>query len=468
MSFKNFALTSELLLALKELGYTIPTPIQLQAIPEILSGNDVMALAQTGTGKTAAFTVPMLHLLNAKHDATKTMRQVRALVLTPTRELAAQVGQSVRNYGVHLKLRSEIVFGGVNITPQIKKLQRGTDIIIATPGRLIDLIDQQEVTLSKVEIFVLDEADRMLDMGFIKDVKKIIALLPKKRQNMLFSATLSKDIQQLAKSILHNHKLIEVANRNIATDLVTQVVYHVDQKRKRELLSFLIGSNNWKQVLVFTRTKHHANKLCEQLIADGLSAAALHGNKSQGARTRALEEFKTGKTRILVATDIAARGIDIEQLPYVINFELPNVAEDYVHRIGRTGRAGNPGNAISLVCMDELHLLRDIEKLTKKTISKDVIAGFEPDVNIRAGSQKERVSKFNSRNKSHTRSGELLHKKTSSRTRPTKNERAKPARASSGERSKPVSAASNDRRNARHTSFKARRKSRDRSKELDD
>ncbi len=382
MSFQSFQLAPEILQAIQELGHTQPTPIQQQAIPVILNGTDVMALAQTGTGKTAAFTLPLLQLLNSKQDHTAQSRQVRALILTPTRELAAQVGESVRNYGRNLTLRSEIVFGGVNITPQIRKLQRGTDIIIATPGRLLDLVNQRVVNLSHVEILVLDEADRMLDMGFIHDVKKIFALLPKKRQNMLFSATLSTEIQTLANTILRNHKLIEVASRNVSTELVTQLVYQVDQKRKRELLSYLIGFNNWQQVLVFTRTKHNANKLCAQLIEDGLTAAAIHGNKSQGARTRALEEFKSGKIRILVATDIAARGLDIEQLPYVINYELPNIAEDYVHRIGRTGRAGKSGNAISLVCSSEAEYLRDIEKFTKKTIAKKILPGYEPDQTI--------------------------------------------------------------------------------------
>lgn len=414
MSFKNFTLAPELLRAVHDLGHTTPTPIQSQAIPEIINGYDVMALAQTGTGKTAAFTLPMLHILHNTNNPTNTMRQVRALILTPTRELAAQVGESVRNYSAHLTLRSEIIFGGVSITPQIKKLNRGTDIIVATPGRLLDLVSQRAVNLSKVEILVLDEADRMLDMGFINDVKKILALLPKKRQNMLFSATLSKEIQGLANSLLHNHKLIEVASRNITTTLVTQVVHPVDKNRKRELLSYLIGFHNWKQVLVFIRTKHHANKLCEQLIEDGLTAAALHGNKSQGARTKALAEFKSGKIRILVATDIAARGIDIEQLPYVVNFELPNVAEDYVHRIGRTGRAGMTGNAISLVCIDELSLLRDIEKFTKKTIAKEIIPGYEPNHAIQAEPIQNRVNRSRAPKSTYQRAATSHNKNTKS------------------------------------------------------
>lgn len=384
MSFQELGLTPEILRAVTEQGYTKPTHIQQQAIPVILRGTDIIGLAPTGTGKTAAFTMPILQILTANASPNPTRRVVRALILTPTRELAAQIGENVRNYGKHLRLRSEVIFGGVNINPQIDKLQRGTDIIIATPGRLLDLINQKVVDLSRVEILVLDEADRMLDMGFIRDIKKIIGLLPRKKQNMLFSATLSAEIQAIADSLLLNPKIIEVAKRNVTTTLVQQVVYPVDKKRKRELLSFMIGSKNWQQVLVFTRTKHGANNLCEQLIEDGLTAAAIHGNKSQGARTRALADFKSGKIRVLVATDIAARGIDIDHLPYVINFDLPNVPEDYVHRIGRTGRAGNTGIAISLVCIDDHSFLRDIEKLIKVAIPQEVIKGYEPDRSIKA------------------------------------------------------------------------------------
>jgi ATP-dependent RNA helicase RhlE len=385
MSFQDLGLSPEILRAVTEQGYSEPTQIQREAIPVALKRMHIMGLAPTGTGKTLAFTVPILQLLSANNTAANSgRRMIRSLILTPTRELAAQVAESVRAYGKHLNLRSEVIFGGVNINPQIDKLRRGTDIVIATPGRLLDLINQRVVDLSKVEILVLDEADRMLDMGFIHDVKKIIALLPRAKQCMLFSATLSGEIQGIADSLLVNPKIIEIAKRNVTTTLVDQVVYPVDKGRKRELLSFMIGSRNWKQVLVFTRTKHGANKLCEQLAEDGLSAAAIHGNKSQGARTRALAEFKSGKVRVLVATDIAARGIDIDNLPYVVNFDLPNVPEDYVHRIGRTGRAGNTGMAVSLVCIDEHPLLKDIERVTKKTIAQVVVAGYEPDRSIKA------------------------------------------------------------------------------------
>ncbi|MCW9032130.1 MAG: DEAD/DEAH box helicase, partial [Gammaproteobacteria bacterium] len=306
------------------------------------------------------------------------------LVLTPTRELAAQVHESVQTYGRHLPLKSAVVFGGVSINPQKMKLIKGLDILVATPGRLLDHVSQRSADLSKIDILVLDEADRMLDMGFIHDIKKILALLPKEKQTLLFSATFSNDIKKLANSLLHNPALIEVAQINTTSERVDQVVHHVDKGRKRELLSFLIGSNNWKQVLVFTRTKHGANRLAEQLDKDGITAAAIHGNKSQGARTKALADFKSGKVRVLVATDIAARGIDINQLPHVVNFELPNVAEDYVHRIGRTGRAGHEGQAISLVCVDELKLLKDIERLTKNTIPTIMTEGYDVDPSIKA------------------------------------------------------------------------------------
>ena len=342
MSFESLGLRAELLRAVSEKGYSNPTPIQQQAIPLILEGRDLMGGAQTGTGKTAGFTLPLLQKLILSADkAQKGRRPIRALVLTPTRELAAQVAESVRTYGQYLPLRSTVVFGGVSINPQKQKLIKGVDILIATPGRLLDHVSQRSVDLSKVDVLVLDEADRMLDMGFIHDIRKVLALVPRQKQTLLFSATFSDEIKQLANGLLKSPALIEVAQRNTSSELVEQVVHPVDKTRKRELLSYLIGSNNWKQILVFTRTKHGANRLSKQLITDGIKAAAIHGNKSQGARTRALADFKSGEVRVLVATDIAARGLDIDQLPHVVNFELPNVAEDYVHRIGRTGRAGN-------------------------------------------------------------------------------------------------------------------------------
>ena len=387
MSFDSLGLSAELLRAIDEQGYTQPTPIQQKAIPVILQGKDVMAGAQTGTGKTAGFTLPLLQRLMENPKPSQTgQHTVRVLVLTPTRELAAQVGESVDTYGRHLPLRSAVIFGGVKINPQISQLRKGVDILVATPGRLLDHASQKTVDLSQVEILVLDEADRMLDMGFIHDIRKVLALLPANghRQNLLFSATFSNEIKQLADRLLNQPELIEVAQRNTTAERIDQVVHPVDKKRKRELLSHMIGSNNWRQVLVFTRTKHGANRLAQQLEKDGLTAAAIHGNKSQGARTRALAGFKSGDLQVLVATDIAARGLDIDQLPHVVNFELPNVPEDYVHRIGRTGRAGNEGEAVSLVCVDEHKLLRDIERLLKRDIPKVVLEGYEPDPNIKA------------------------------------------------------------------------------------
>jgi ATP-dependent RNA helicase RhlE len=385
MSFENLGLKADLLRAINDQGYTSPTPIQKNAIPVILSGKDVMAGAQTGTGKTAGFTLPMLQRLSDNGGLEK-HRRVRALVLTPTRELAAQVGESVDTYGRYLSLRSAVIFGGVKINPQIQRLRHGVDILVATPGRLLDHASQKTVDLSHIEILVLDEADRMLDMGFIHDIRKVLALLPNntQRQNLLFSATFSSEIKQLADKLLNSPQLIEVARRNTAAERIKQIIHPVDKQRKREMLSHMIGENNWRQVLVFTRTKHGANRLAQQLEKDGLSAAAIHGNKSQGARTRALAGFKSGEVRVLVATDIAARGLDIEQLPHVVNYELPNVPEDYVHRIGRTGRAGKAGEAVSLVCVDEHKLLADIERLLKQQITRQVIPGYEPDPSIKA------------------------------------------------------------------------------------
>ncbi|MGB3292009.1 MAG: DEAD/DEAH box helicase, partial [Phormidesmis sp.] len=396
-------------------GYSEPTPIQSKSIPIVMQGRDVMASAQTGTGKTAGFTLPILQrlcdlvppqdlsapvgnrrkpaapanakpVLRKKGDFGKSepsgRRSVRALIITPTRELAAQVGESVETYGKYLPLRSTVIFGGVKINPQISKLRQGVDILVATPGRLLDHVGQKTVDLSQVEILVLDEADRMLDMGFIHDIRKVLALVAEQRQTLLYSATFSHPIKQLADSFLRSPELIEVARANSAAESVDQVAYPVDRARKSELLSFIVGSRNWQQVLVFTRTKHGANRLTKHLQKDGLTAAAIHGNKSQGARTRALAAFKAGEVRILVATDIAARGLDIDMLPHVVNFELPNVAEDYVHRIGRTGRAGNEGQAVSLVCVDEKGLLRSIERLLKRDIPKEIIPGYEPDLSI--------------------------------------------------------------------------------------
>ncbi len=401
MSFNTLGLSADLLRAISEQGYTKPTPIQSKAIPAILEGRDVMGAAQTGTGKTAGFTLPLLQRLSetpTRHGP----RPVRALVLTPTRELAAQVFESVKTYGRHLPLRSAVMFGGVKINPQKEKLRRGVDVLVATPGRLLDHVSQRTVDLSQVEFLVLDEADRMLDMGFIHDIRRLIALMPEngRRQNLLFSATFSREIKQLANGLLNKPLMIEVARGDSSADRIEQVVHPVDKNRKRELLSHMIGSRNWRQVLVFTRTKHLANRLARQLELDGLSATAIHGNKSQGARTRALAAFKSGEVRVLVATDIAARGLDIDQLPHVVNYELPNVPEDYVHRIGRTGRAGNEGEAVSLVCIDEHSHLREIERLLKREIPKVTLEGYEPDPGIKAQPIKNGRSS-NGRNNSH-------------------------------------------------------------------
>ncbi|UXY09540.1 ATP-dependent RNA helicase RhlE [Kosakonia sp. ML.JS2a] len=384
MSFDALGLNPEILRAVAEQGYLQPTPIQQQAIPAVLQGRDLMASAQTGTGKTAGFTLPLLQRLIQSEPHAKGRRPVRALILTPTRELAAQVGENVHEYSKYLNIRSMVVFGGVSINPQMMKLRGGVDVLVATPGRLLDLEHQNALKLDSVEILVLDEADRMLDMGFIHDIRRVLAKLPAKRQNLLFSATFSDEIKQLAEKLLRNPLEIEVARRNTASEQVTQHVHFVDKKRKRELLSQMIGEGNWQQVLVFTRTKHGANHLAEQLNKDGITSAAIHGNKSQGARTRALADFKSGDIRVLVATDIAARGLDIEELPHVVNYELPNVPEDYVHRIGRTGRAAATGEALSLVCVDEHKLLRDIERLLKKEIPRIALAGYDPDPSIKA------------------------------------------------------------------------------------
>lgn len=403
MTFSNLGLSTDLLRAVADSGYTEPTPIQQQAIPAILQGQDIFASAQTGTGKTAGFTLPLLQLLGTSNP-NNGHRKPRALILTPTRELADQVNDSVKTYGKYLSLRSTAIYGGVGIGPQIQTLRRGVDILVATPGRLLDHVGQRTVDLSQIEILVLDECDRMLDMGFIHDIRKILAKLPPQRQTLMFSATFSKEIQQLASTLLNSPTQIEVAPRNTAAEQVEQVVHLVDRDRKRELLSYMIGFHNWKQVLVFTRTKHGANRLAEQLAKDGLKSTAIHGNKSQAARTRALEDFKQGKVRVLVATDVASRGLDIDQLPHVVNFELPNVPEDYVHRIGRTGRAGNVGRAVSLVCSDEYPFLKDIERLLNRTLTKLVIPGYEPTSPAQPGADETKQERSNQRRSSQGKS----------------------------------------------------------------
>jgi ATP-dependent RNA helicase RhlE len=386
MLFTDLGLAEPLLRAVREQGYDTPTPIQAQAIPQVLKGGDLLAGAQTGTGKTAGFVLPMLQRLMAapqKKDARGRVA-IRCLILTPTRELAAQVEESVRTYGKHVPLTSMVMFGGVGMSPQVDRLRKGVDILVATPGRLLDHHQQRTLDLSHVEIFVLDEADRMLDMGFIHDIKKVLAVLPQKKQSLLFSATFSDDIKALADKLLNAPALIEVARRNQTAETIAQKLHPVGRERKKELLAHLIKSGDWHQVLVFTRMKHGANRLTDYLNDQGISAMAIHGNKSQTARTKALADFKAGELQVLVATDIAARGIDIDQLPHVVNFEMPNVPEDYVHRIGRTGRAGAQGEAISLVCLDEEIFLRDIERLIKRSIPREIVPGFEPPAGEKA------------------------------------------------------------------------------------
>jgi len=381
MSFDRLGLSPELLRAVAHQGYTEPTPVQAKAIPLVLAGRDVLAGAQTGTGKTAAFVLPMLQRLHASRPAG--VRAIRALILTPTRELALQVEESVRTYGVGDPIRSTTIYGGVGFDPQVRALRAGPEIVVATPGRLLDHLGQRTIDLSRVEILVLDEADRMLDMGFIRDIRKVLAVLPPRRQNLLFSATFSDEIRRLADGLLDDPAAVQVTPRNTPTELVTQVVHMVDRDRKRELLSHLITTGRIDQALVFTRTKHGANRLAQQLERDGILTTAIHGNKSQPQRVRALADFKAGRFKVLVATEVAARGLDIEALPHVVNFELPMVPEDYVHRIGRTGRAGVDGDAVSLVCVDELKLLGDIERVLGRGIPRETIEGFEPDPRIR-------------------------------------------------------------------------------------
>jgi ATP-dependent RNA helicase RhlE len=381
MLFNELGLSAELLRAINKKGYRQTTPIQQQAIPAILDDQDILACAQTGTGKTAGFALPILQRLQKPSPGS---HRIQVLILTPTRELAAQVAESMRSYGYHLPFKTTAIFGGVSINTQIAELKKGTDIVVATPGRLLDHIERNTINLSRVDVLVLDEADRMLDMGFIRDIRKILKKLPNKRQNLLFSATFSNEIRRLSADFLNSPIEIQVAARNALADRIEQVVHPVDRARKRALLSHRIRKENWHQVLVFTRTKHGANRLAKQLSKDGLNTVAIHGNKSQGARTRALNNFKNGSVQILVATDIAARGLDIDKLPYVVNYELPHVAEDYVHRIGRTARAGQKGHAVSLVCIDEEKLLLGIERLLKCKIDKKIILGYEPDLRIKA------------------------------------------------------------------------------------
>jgi len=402
MSFDRLGLTPELLRAVEAQGYTEPTPVQAEAIPLVLAGRDVLAGAQTGTGKTAAFVLPILQLLNASRPEPRqlpagnlrprgaTGLPIRCLVLTPTRELALQVEESVRTYGAQRRVRSTTIYGGVGFDPQVRALRAGPEIVVATPGRLLDHAGQRTIDLSSVQILVLDEADRMLDMGFLPDIRRILALLPARRQNLLFSATFSDEIRRLAATLLNDAAQVQIARRNAPIELVRQVVYPVDRERKRELLSHLIRSGRIDRALVFTRTKHGANRLAEQLARDGIAAAAIHGNKSQGQRIRALDDFKSGRAAILVATEIAARGLDIDGLPHVVNFELPMVASDYVHRIGRTGRAGMEGDAVSLVCVDESGLLRDIESLLRQPIARETVAGFEVNRSIRPEAIRQR------------------------------------------------------------------------------
>ncbi len=416
MTFEKLGLSEEILRAVREQGYNEPTPIQAQAIPVVLEGRDIMAAAQTGTGKTAGFTLPILKLLQ-NEQAGHGHRPIRVLIITPTRELAAQIGESISTYGKYLPMRSTVIFGGVGAQPQIAKLRRGVDILVATPGRLLDLVNQRAADLSKVEVLILDEADRMLDMGFIHDIRKVLALVPRNRQTLLFSATFSDDIKRLANGILRSPVLVEVA-RNETVGLINQVVHQIGKSSKRALLSHLISSQNWKQVLVFTRTKHGANRLTEQLGKDGIHAAAIHGNKSQTARTKALAGFKKGEIRVLVATDIAARGLDIDQLPHVVNYELPNVPEDYVHRIGRTGRAGRTGEAMSLVCHEEMKLLAAIEKLIGKKVKVVEVAGFTVDMATLAEQGKADASGANNQRSRNQRSGKGRHRPDNHQTRP--------------------------------------------------
>ncbi|MDP2827602.1 MAG: DEAD/DEAH box helicase [Sulfuricellaceae bacterium] len=405
MTFESLGLRPDILRAIAEQGYTTPTPIQAQAIPIVLQGRDIMAGAQTGTGKTAGFTLPLLHRIaaNASHSTSPAKHPVRALILTPTRELAAQVEESVKAYGKYLPVKICVIYGGVNMNPQIEALRAGIDIVVATPGRLLDHVQQRSISLNQVEFLVLDEADRMLDMGFLPDLKRIMDLLPKQRQTLLFSATFSEEIKRLSDSLLKDPVLIEVARRNTSAENVTQVAHLVDQAHKRDLLAHLVKTQDLQQVLVFTRTKHGADRLAHQLERDGIRSDAIHGDKAQSQRTKALADFKEGVIRVLVATDVAARGIDIDQLPHVFNFEMPNSPEDYIHRIGRTGRAGASGDAISLVSPEELRLLVEIEKLIKREIPKVAVEGFTPGTSAKEEPRRERPERERSdRSRDHS------------------------------------------------------------------
>ncbi|WP_034043766.1 DEAD/DEAH box helicase [Wocania ichthyoenteri] len=418
MSFNSLGLSEALLKAISKKGYTTPSPIQEKAIPPILEGRDVLASAQTGTGKTAGFTLPLLHILS--ENPKEKFRPIRALILTPTRELAAQVYANVKEYSEFLNLRSAVIFGGVNQKPQAATIRQGIDILVATPGRLLDLQNQGLLSLKRIEILVLDEADRMLDMGFLRDIERIMKMMPEKRQNLMFSATFSKDIRKLAHGILNQPIQVEATPENTTVDAISQKIYRVAKGLKAGLIIKLISDGNWKQVLVFTRTKHGANNLCKKMVSAGITAAAIHGNKSQGARTKALAGFKSGSVRVLVATDIAARGLDIPLLPHVVNFELPNISEDYVHRIGRTGRAGASGEAISLVSADETTYLRDIEKLIDIKLPVEIMEGFEPDPNASTKPEKkqQRQGGNRSRNNSNSRNSNSSGQKSNNSRRP--------------------------------------------------
>ncbi|MFB9054674.1 DEAD/DEAH box helicase [Formosa undariae] len=424
MSFNSLGLSDALLKAINKKGYDTPSPIQEKAIPPILEGKDVLASAQTGTGKTAGFTLPLLQILS--EGTTKRHRPVRALILTPTRELAAQIFENVKEYSEFLDIRSAVIFGGVNQKPQAATIKRGVDVLVATPGRLLDLCNQNILSLASVEIFVLDEADRMLDMGFVRDIERIIKLIPKKRQNLMFSATFSKDIKKLANGILTYPVSVEATPENTTVEVIQQKVYRVAKAKKTDLIIKLISEGNWQQVLVFTRTKHGANNLTKKMISSGITAAAIHGNKSQGARTKALEGFKNGSIRVMVATDIAARGLDIPLLPHVINFEIPNISEDYVHRIGRTGRAGASGEAISLVSADETSFLTDIQKLIGMKIPIEIVEGFEPDPNastepIKQGGARNRTPRGGGNSKSSKSTTKSSASNSGRRTRDRRN-----------------------------------------------